>query len=233
MARRRSGIRSGAAALVLCLLPLAAAADDSDAMNRVRFQVERSRDVANDWMRAVVGITDEDADPARLADRINTVMARALARAKAVAAVEVRSGGYSTQPVYEDGKLRRWRASQDLVLESADFDAVTALVGDLQAELQLRSVGFSVSPERRRAVEDELVAEALAAFQARAEIVRKALGARDYELVDASIDSGGGPPPRPMMMEARAMSAAKVAPPALEGGSSELTVHVSGTVELQ
>jgi hypothetical protein len=30
-----------------------------------------------------------------------------------------------------------------------------------------------------------------------------------------------------------AMSAAKVAPPALEGGSSRLSVHVTGTVELE
>jgi predicted secreted protein len=208
-------------------------ADAPDPMNRVSFQVESLRDVANDWIQAVVGITDEDVDSARLADRINAAMTRAMAVAKEAPAVRVKSGGYATHPIHQDGKLRRWRASQDLVLESADIDAVTVLVGKLQSELQLRSIGFSISPDRRRATEDELIAEALAAFKARAGIVRENLGASHYEIVALSINTQGGPPVRPVFAEARAMSKSKVAPPALEGGTSRLSVHVSGTIELE
>jgi predicted secreted protein len=225
----------GAAALIALLLAVGTAqgADAPDPMNRVSFQVESSRDVANDWIQAVVGLTDEDVDSARLADRINVTMTRAMAVAKAVPAVRVKSGGYATHPVHQDGKLRRWRASQDLVLESADVDAVTELVGKLQSELQLRSIGFSISPERRRATEDELIAEALGAFKARAEIVRENLGASHYEIVQLSIGAQGGPPVRPVFAEARAMSASKVAPPALEGGTSRLSIHVKGTNKIE
>lgn len=212
----------------------AARGDDTpDPMNRVSFQVESSRDVSNDWIQAVVGIVDEDVDSARLADRINATMTRAMAVAKAAPAVRVKSGGYATHPIHKDGKLRRWRASQDLVLESADVDAVTALVGKLQSELQLRSIGFSISPERRRSTEDELIAEALVAFKARAGIVRENLGASHYEIVELTINTQGGSPPRPVFAEARVMSASKVATPALEGGTSRLSVHVSGTIELE
>jgi predicted secreted protein len=202
-------------------------------MNRVSFQVESSRDVPNDWIQAVVGITAEDVDAARLADRINTTMTRAMAVAKGAPAVRVKSGGYATHPVHQDGKLRRWRASQDLVLESADIDAVTDLVGKLQSELQLRSIGFSISPERRRATEDELISEALDVFKARAEIVRENLGASHYEIVQLSIGAQGGPPVRPVFAEARAMGSPSVAPPALEGGTSRLSIHVNGTIELE
>jgi predicted secreted protein len=220
-------------ALVGTVGTAARGADAPDPMNRVSFQVESSRDVSNDWIQAVVGITDEDVDSARLADRINATMTRAMDVAKAAPAVRVKSGGYATHPIHKDGKLRRWRASQDLVLESADVDAVTALVGELQSELQLRSIGFSISPERRRATEDELIAEVLVAFKARAEIVRENLGASHYEIVELSINTQGGSPPRPMFAEARAMAASKVAPPALEGGTSRLSVHVNGTIELE
>jgi len=220
--------------IALCAIAGIAQANDAPVpMNRVSFQVESSREVTNDWIQAVVGITDEDTDSARLAHRINTEMRKALAVAKASPKVQVKSGGYSTHPIHQDGKLRRWRASQDLILESADVEAVTALVGKLQADLQLRSIRFSISPERRRAVEDELIADALAAFKARAEIVRENLGAADYELVQVSINTQGGTQPRRMDMEARVMSASRVAPPALEGGSSRLTVHVNGSVELE
>jgi len=222
-------------ALVLTLFAAApsgaSAGEVAEPMNRVSFQVESSRDVANDRVQAVVGITDEDADAARLADRVNQTMARALAKARAASGVRVESGGYTTYPVHENGKLRRWRASQDLILDSADVQAVTALIGDLQAELQLRSVEFQVSPERRRAAEDELVAEVLKLFRARAEIIRASLGARSYEVVQISINGEHGPPIRPMQMEARSVGA-MVAPPALESGSSRLSVFASGTIEL-
>jgi predicted secreted protein len=227
--------RWGAIALIALFAAAGTAwgSDVPDPMNRVSFQVESSRDVANDWIQAVVGVTDEDVDSARLADRVNATMTRAMAVAKAAPDVRVKSGGYATHPVHQDGKLRRWRASQDLVLESADVDAVTALVGKLQSELQLRSIGFSISPERRRATEDELIAEALTAFKARAEIVRENLGASHYEIVVISINTQGGSPLRPAFAETRAMGASKVAPPALEGGTSRLSVHVNGTIELE
>jgi predicted secreted protein len=225
---------AGAAAWIALLCTAPAFAEGSpEPMNRVSFQVETSREVVNDRVQAVIGVTDEDADSAILADRINTKMSRALAVAKAATGVRVQSGGYSTHPIHQDGKLRRWRASQDLVLESTDIDAITSLVGKLQAELQLRSIGFSISPERRRSVEDELIAEALAAFKERAEIVRKSLGARSYELVQVSINNSSGGPPQPYRMEMDSMmkTTSQVAP-ALEAGNSQISVYVTGTIEL-
>ncbi len=217
------------------LSPYASAAEGNrEAMNRVSFQVERSTEVANDSIRAIVGITDEDTDSARLADRVNKKMTRALAAAKAVREVHVESAGYSTYPVHQDGKLRRWRASQDMVLESRDVEAVTKLVGKLQGELQLRSIEFFVSPERRREIEDKLIAEVLAAFKQRAEIVRTNLSATDYEIVRIGINSQGAPPrPVRFAMEARSMAASKVAAPALEGGNSRVGVQINATIELQ
>jgi predicted secreted protein len=220
-------------ALVLAGAAGAARADDAKTpLRRVSFRVESGRDVANDWLRASLAVTDEDADPAALADRINRAMEWGLARAKQEKRVRVQSGGYDTQPVYEDGRIRRWRASQQLWVEGADFDAITRLLGDLQARLQLQSLAFSVSPEQRRKVEDALIEEALGAFKARADLVRRNLGASGYAIVQLDIDTQGEmPPPRPMPMRAMAAEA-KAAPPALEGGTSRVTVGVSATIEL-
>lgn len=200
--------------------------------HRVHFRVESSREVANDWITASVGVTAENADPAALADTINTTMAWALDQARAEKRVDAKSGGYQTYPVHEKGKLRRWRASQDLILEGGDTDAMTALVGKLQAKLQLRSFQFSVSRATREKVQEELVSEVLQAFQARAELVRKNLGASGYQIDNVSIDTGHhGSPPR-MRMEARTMSA-DVAPPAVEGGSSRVSVAANGSIMLE
>ena len=162
-------------------------------------------------------------------------MSWAIETAQARQGLRVRSGGYRTFPV-EDPKraqLRRWRGSQDLIVEGADAKLVSDLLGELQSKLQLRSIVFRISPERLRAVEAELVDEALDAFRARAEGVRTKLGARGYEIVHIQVETPGGPPVIPMRMQAMAMAEARVAPPALEGGTSTLRVGANATIELE
>jgi predicted secreted protein len=212
----------------------AAAADDADEpRRRVSFSVESVREVPNDWIRAVVGVTEEDADPAQAADRVNRTMAWALEKARAEQRVKASSGGYHTQPVYHEGKLRRWRASQELVLEGSDADAMTALLGVLQSRVQLRAFGFSVSEESQRRVEEELVSEALAAFRARAELVRRGLEARGYALDELDINTGGHGVPEPRRMRVMEAAHAAVAPPSAEAGTSRIRVVVDGTIALE
>ena len=205
--------------------------DEPEPMNRVAFQVESSREVENDRVSVVLGVTEEDEDPAKVADRINRAMSWALDTARATPDIVVRSGNYRTFPVHHEGKIRRWRGSQELVIEARSVSQVSDLIGELHTRLQVQSVGFSVSPERRREVEDGLIREALASFRSRAKLVSENLAASGFELVQLSIDTGGSPPIVPRQM--RAMSAAEVAPPALEAGSSTLVVRVSGAIELR
>jgi predicted secreted protein len=222
-------------AAALLLGAAGARADDPPLpMRRVDFGVTSAREVTNDWVRAVVGSTDEDTDARKLADRLNQAMTWALERAKARPGISAKTGGYTTHPVEDPrkGERRFWRASQDLLLEGGDPRVMSELLGELQSRVQLRSIDFTVSPAQRRRVEDELVDEALVAYLARAERVRKQLGAGGYEIVQVSISTSGGSPPVPMLRAMREMDAASVAPPALEAGTSELFVGVNGTIQL-
>ena len=187
--------------------------------------------LASDWIRAVVGISAEQADAAVLAGEVNAAMGWALERARAAApAVSAKSGSYQTHPVYEEGRMRRWRATQTLILEGADGDAMTELVGVLQERLQLHSFGFEVAEATRHRVESELVEEALAAFRARAERVRRALGAGGYAIDEISLEASGGAPPP--IVRARVM-AAEASAPAVEGGSSRVAVTARGAIVLE
>jgi predicted secreted protein len=219
--------------LVFAVTGPATAADDTPRYNQIHFQVERNRPVDNDRMHAVLSLTAEDDNAARLADQVNRTMDGALKTAKARPGIEVRTGSYQTYPVYDKNRIRRWRATQELLLEGSDFAELGNLIGQLQERLQVGSIHFSVSPARRAAVEDELIAQALAAFKQRAELVRKQFAAKGYRLVNVAINTGGGQPVplmRGMAMEAMDKSAA---PPALEAGTSLLSVNVSGMIELQ
>lgn len=222
-------------ALILVLpTHTATAAEETLRYNQIHLQVERSRPVDNDRMQAVFSLTAEDDNAARLADRINRNMDGALKTAKTRPKIEVRTGNYQTHPVYGKDKIRRWRATQELILEGTDFAELGTLIGQLQERLQVTSINFSVSPMRRAAVEDELIVQALEAFKQRGELVRKQLAAKGYRLVDVSINTPSGGEPVPMMRAATMeMATPSVAPPALEAGTSALTVNVSGIIELQ
>ena len=75
------------------------------------------------------------------------------------------------------------------------------------------------------------MSEALAAFRARAELVRKGLDASGYAIDDLHLDSNGGGGPRPMMM--RAMAESDYSKPAVEGGSSRVEVTARGSIVLE
>jgi predicted secreted protein len=148
----------------------------------------------------------------------------------------VTSGAYNTYPEYGDGnRIVRWQASQDLVLESGDTGAVAKLIGSLQEKgLLLRGISFSVARETQRKLEDELVAEAIAAFRTRASLVAKSFGKSSYGLVTVSVGGGGFQPPMPYVRDMAMMAKAEAAPaPSFEGGTSRLRMDISGTIELE
>ena len=219
------------ALLIALLLPLAALAEEErqPLFNLVSLAAQAEREVPNDLLAAVLAAEAEGADPAKLAREVNQKMQRALELAKAERAMRARSGAYQTWPVSDKGRIVRWRVRQELRLESGDFAAATDLIGRLQASLTLASLALSVSPEARRQAENALTAEAIAAFEERARVVRDAMKAKGYRVKDLQV--GGGPQPRPMMAEMRSLAAASA--PAVEPGTSRILITVSGTVQLQ
>lgn len=203
-------------------------------MRRVEFQVERTREVANDLVTALLRVTHDDVDPARLAERVNGDVRWASELAHKQRAIGVESGAYYTSPIREKERITGWTASQELVLTAADTAQLTRLVAQLQERLQLVSLEFSVSAERRRAVEDELIAEGLTAYAKRAELIRRQLSAASHELVYLSVNASGVPPPLPVRFsEVGLAGKSRVAEPAVNAGTSTLSVSISATIELR
>jgi predicted secreted protein len=229
-------------AAVLALVPLLAAQTAPAAekeptpRDQVSFHLAATREVPNDWVVATLGVEEESADAAALASRVNRRMADALALAKGDQRLSVSSGAYTTHPVYDKSRIVRWRASQDMVVEGADVGAITEIAGKLQAQgLLLRSVAFSVAPETKKRIEEELIVEALGEFRGRAGLIARGLGRRGWNLLSVEIGESGLPPPVPIYRaQTLAMEAFdKGAPPAFESGRSTLRVDLNATVELE
>lgn len=200
--------------------------------DQVSFQVGVEREVDNDRAVVTLSASAEDRDPSALAQRINQTMNWALGQLKGQAVVKAQSGSYRTYPVYDKRRIVNWRGAQTLVLKSSDTDRLARMVGRLQDRLQVQDMRFLVSPERRRDAEAALTAEALAAFQKRADLIRSSLGASAYRLMDVNVRTGGAAP-RPML-RADTLSAehARVSAPSFEQGTSRISVQVSGRIHL-
>jgi len=226
----------GLALVGLALPGVALAGESGEGSNhydRVSLRAERSRQVANDRAHAQLGLTLEDRDAVELQYRVNEIMSWATEVATHYEEVTAQTGGYRTHPVYDKNQqIDHWRATQELRIESGDVDRVTELVRVLQTRLQLQSVNFSVSPARREQVENELISEAIAAYKQRAELVRQSLGAGSYRIVHLQIQTAGTVP-APMQIRAMAAMAESAASPALEPGTSTVTVAVDGKLELR
>lgn len=218
--------------VLLASLSIAARAQHHEPLaDVVNLQAEASREVENDQLVAVLAAEAQGANPAELAEAVNKKMAEALKAAKSVPAVKVRSGNYQTFPQRgKEGRIEGWQVSQELRLESGDVAAAAKLIGRLQQGLNVRSMAMRLAPQTRRAAEDGLIAEAVSAFEARAEVVRKALKAKGYGVRELNIGAGGGGP-RPMQSELAVARGA--APVAVEAGVSQVTVTVSGSIQLQ
>ena len=79
---------------------------------------------------------------------------------------------------------------------------------------------------------DKLGGQAIQSFRNRAAAAAKDFGYSGYTIREVDMNSNGGsPPPRPMFAM-RAMAAEAAAPVPVEGGTSTVTVNVSGSVQM-
>jgi len=201
--------------------------------NTVSLQASAQREVPNDLLTATLYFEANDATPAAVANAVNKRLNEALRVSRDSKAVRATSGHNRTFPVYTRGnQLQGWRGRGEVRIESTDFAAASALIGKLQEILQLGGMQFSVSPQARRAAENELISEAIAAFKSRAEIVKAALGGRGYKLRNLDVSSGGSGPAPHLAMARAAPAAMEVAPPSLEAGISTIAVQANGTIEI-
>ena len=205
--------------------------------NQVALRAEVSQSIAHDEMQVTLYSEAQDTDPAQLASLISKTLNAAVLRAREVKPVRVSLGNRNSYPVYDEKgqKITAWRERAELRLESRDFAALSELTAELLNSLKMGGMSFSMASSTRKEAEDNLLKEAISAFNARATLVSQAMGGKGFRLVSLNLNSDGFHRPMPMRMEAmKGMAMADAAPPQeIEAGSSEVTVNADGVIEVQ
>lgn len=189
--------------------------------------------VQNDVLTISLMRVREGTDAASLHKAVAAEAAHALATARKVTVVKVRTEGYGVYPVYDKGRIVRQRARYSLSLKTRDVSAGLALAAKL-LPFQVQNLRFSVSPEKRKETEKRLIKAAIEDMRGKFAIAARALGDKGFVITQVSI---GGPPFSPMpqqrvrMAGAMARESATVVP--AEAGESRVVVTVSGTARTQ
>lgn len=229
--------RTSAAALLVAstLVSLPAVADEAR-YNQVSLRAEVSQEVPRDLMSVTLYTEGQDADPAKLAGQVSDTLNKALAQARQAQGVTLRQGNRNSYPIYDDKgqAITGWRERAELRLESTDFATLSKLTGEMLQSLKMASMDFAISPKNRKASEDALLKEAVAAFKGRAVLATEAMGGKSYKVVSLNLSTSGFPQPfarAPMMMKAARSDASPVTPD-VEAGTSEVNITAEGTIEV-
>lgn len=225
------GLLTAAKILMLGLMIQPVMADEAPlTYDRVNLSANASMEVENDTLVAVLYAQRESEAATEAAEQVNRDVTWAVALAKQEPDIKVQTLDYRTNPRYRKQVLTGWQVRQSMRLESRDSARLSQLVGALQERLAVSNISYTVSSERRQEAEESLISEAITRFKARARQIASELEWPGYRLVRMDVNTGGMPViARPRVSMAMEMAAAP--PPALEAGTQQLQVSVSGMIE--
>lgn len=182
---------------------LAQTANLSETLLHIGETAEVSR--APDEVVAVLRAESRAGTAAAAQEAVNRTIAAAVARAQAVAGVQVSTGGYWTARVDD---ARAWQASQAITLRGAAAPALLELAGALQGQgMAMSSLDWRLTAETSRLAREEASRLALDALRQRAAAVGTQLGLDMVGLREVRINVPEQSH-RPMAMMARGASSA-------------------------
>lgn len=197
-----------------------------------------SVEVTKDLLSVVLSVTRDAPDAAAVQAQLGQALDQALAEAKKAARpgqLDVHTGSFALFPRYSNqpdgrGGIIGWQGSSELVLEGRDMPAIGQLVGRISS-MTVARVSYELSREAREKVESELAAQAIASYRSKAADYARAFGYAGYTPGTVNVSTSEPPHPGVPLMR-KAMSAADSALP-VEPGKGEVTVSVSGTVQMK
>lgn len=208
-------------------------ADDAPNYDMIQLTASASTEVAQDELSAVLQIMITGSDPQAAADEVNQRMLKLMDELKGEDSLEYSTTAYNSYPRYDDGKISQWQVSQQLRVNSQDFDAFTQFITRAQSHATVQNMQFSLSEAMAEKYKNQLTRNAIDRFREKAELVQEQFDKSGYRLVNLNInDDGFGPRPMMESMMMRADSQSKQTNVTAEPGKDEVTVTVSGQVQL-
>ncbi|HSO44382.1 MAG TPA: SIMPL domain-containing protein [Rhodoferax sp.] len=203
---------------------------------RVSLAASATVQVPQDELTLTLSTQRDGANAQEVQSQLKAALDTALALAKRQAQsplMSVSTGRFGLSPRHDrNGKLVGWQGSAELVLQGRDFVRISQTAGQLQT-LSVASVSFGLSSQLRQEAQAQAQSQAIEQFQKSASEIAKSFGFGGYTLGEINVNANQIGPVRPYMMAASAKSMAEDAPVPMEAGLSNVSVNVSGSVQLK
>jgi predicted secreted protein len=219
---------------LLMLSPFQAYPDQTPpTYDRVSLSANAGEEVENDTLVAILYAQLEGSNTARISAEVNQRIEAAVTLTKKHPEIKVQTREYSTSPIYRKQNIDGWRVKQSIELKSRDSNTLSELIGELQQQLAVQSISYTISPQQRQKREEALMAKAIANLKRRAALISSEMGFKEYRLVEMNINTSGGSAPRPYLARGMAMEMAAAPAPRIEAGTQRIEVGISATIELR
>ena len=204
---------------------------------RVSLSASATVQVPQDELTLTLSTQREGSNAQEVQTQLKAALDAALSLARRQAQspmMSVSTGRFGLSPRHDrNGKLAGWQGSAELVLQGRDFVRISQTAGQLQT-LSVASVSFGLSAQQRQDAQSQAQGQAIEQFQKNATEISKSFGFGGYTLGEIQVNANQVGPVRPYMMAASVRSAAdEAAPVPLEAGLSQVSVTVSGSVQLK
>ncbi|MET0333279.1 MAG: SIMPL domain-containing protein [Rhizobacter sp.] len=229
----RPRILASALAAAAFASPVLAA--DPPPQNVVGLTASSSLEVTKDLLNVTLSTTREGADAAVVQSGLKQALDAALAEAKKAAKpgqIDVQTGNFSLFPRYSNkGVITGWQGTAELSIDGRDIPGIAKLTGRITT-MTIARVGSSLSREQREKVENDVAAQAIASYRAKASEYAKQFGFSGYTLREVNVNSNEPSYAAPMMVRQKAMMSDASESLPVELGKGVVTVSVNGTVQM-
>ena len=198
-----------------------------------------SVEVAKDVLVVTFSTTRDGKDANAVQAELKQALDAALAEARRVARpgqIDVQTGNFSLHPRYAPATpaggatIDGWQGSAELIVEGRDMAGIGQLSGRITT-MTIAQVGQRLSREASQRVEAGVVAEAIAAFRAKAASYAKLFGYGSYGVREVTVSTSEPQPgPQPMM---RMQAAGRAEALSVEAGKALVTANVNGTIQMK
>ena len=180
-------------------------------------------------------VQEEGSKATILSSKVNEKINWALRYLEQYKEIKVETENYSTVPVYNNNQLIAWRVRQALKLESTNMPLMSEVLGELQEKLNLSSISFDVSRERREHQTQLLIDQAITAYNKRATQIANKLQRDSYKIVNMHGTTSASPIQHRYRKSTALMAEASssVVAPVMAAGDKTLSVRVNGSIELE
>jgi len=205
----------------------------ADLKNVVWFVVTADEDVDQNFVTVTFSASETGAD----ANKVQAALAVRLKDALDIARpnqvpdqVEVKSGVFQINPTYDKkSAINGYQGYVNMIVSGTDTDTITRLTGEIKS-MNVAGVQQSVSPSRRKEVEQILSLKVIKMWREKAAAYTEAFEAPSFSLVNANISVSDAY--RPYARSMAALESVGDGQISVEPGKETLTASINGTIQL-